>query len=85
MNAKGHFRWVICALLFFACVVNYMDRQVLGLLKPDLSRTFHWSEADYACGMTAGRTRWFCVPTAKRQSSWKALPMPAILLAVAAR
>ena len=32
MNAKGHFRWVICALPFFACVVNYMDRQVLGLL-----------------------------------------------------
>jgi ACS family hexuronate transporter-like MFS transporter len=42
------FRWVICALLFFACTVNYMDRQVLGLLKPDLSRTFNWSETDYS-------------------------------------
>jgi ACS family hexuronate transporter-like MFS transporter len=41
------FRWVICALLFFACVVNYMDRQVLGLLKPKLTEIFHWSEKDY--------------------------------------
>jgi ACS family hexuronate transporter-like MFS transporter len=38
------YRWVVCALLFFVCTVNYMDRQVLGLLKPDLSRTFGWSE-----------------------------------------
>lgn len=43
----GRFRWVICALLFFACVVNYMDRQVLGLLKPDLMRIFGWSETDF--------------------------------------
>jgi ACS family hexuronate transporter-like MFS transporter len=42
------FRWVICALLFFVCTVNYMDRQVLGLLKPDLSRTFGWTEDEYA-------------------------------------
>jgi len=48
MNRTGKYRWVICALLFFACTVNYMDRQVLGLLKPDLSRTFHWSETDYS-------------------------------------
>ncbi len=32
MNRLGKFRWVICALLFFACVVNYMDRQILGVL-----------------------------------------------------
>jgi len=38
---------VICALLFFACVVNYMDRQVLGLLKPDLMKIFGWSETDF--------------------------------------
>ncbi len=48
MKQIGRFRWFICALLFFACVVNYMDRQVLGLLKPDLSRTYGWSETDYA-------------------------------------
>src|SRR4051794_18337308 len=43
----GRFRWVICALLFFACMVNYMDRQVLGLLKPDLSKIFGWDEKDF--------------------------------------
>lgn len=48
MNGAGKFRWVICALLFFACTVNYMDRQVLGLLKPVLSRKFAWQETDYS-------------------------------------
>jgi ACS family hexuronate transporter-like MFS transporter len=43
----GKFRWVICALLFFACMINYMDRQVLGLLKPELMKIFHWSERDF--------------------------------------
>lgn len=47
MNRPGKFRWVICALLFFACVINYMDRQVLGLLKPDLMRILNWTEKDY--------------------------------------
>jgi ACS family hexuronate transporter-like MFS transporter len=45
---RGNFRWVICALLFTAALVNYMDRQVLGLLKPILSDKFHWSEEAYA-------------------------------------
>lgn len=40
-------RWVICALLFFATTINYVDRQVIGLLKPTLSAEFGWSEADY--------------------------------------
>lgn len=48
MNDSGKFRWAICALLFFACTVNYMDRQVLGLLKPVLSAKFNWSETDYS-------------------------------------
>jgi ACS family hexuronate transporter-like MFS transporter len=48
MKTMTKYRWVICGLLFFACTVNYMDRQVLGLLKPDLSKTFGWSETDYA-------------------------------------
>jgi ACS family hexuronate transporter-like MFS transporter len=47
MNRVGKFRWVICALLFSACLVNYMDRQVLGLLKPQLSKMFQWTETDY--------------------------------------
>lgn len=43
----GHFRWVICALLFFAATVNYIDRQVLSILKPTLEHEFGWSETDY--------------------------------------
>ena len=43
----GHFRWVICGLLFFATTINYIDRQVLGILAPDLQREVGWSELDY--------------------------------------
>ena len=42
------YRWTIVALLFGATTVNYIDRQVLGILAPTLTREFHWSEADYA-------------------------------------
>jgi ACS family hexuronate transporter-like MFS transporter len=42
-----HLRWYICGLLFLATTINYVDRQVLGLLKPVISRELHWSEADY--------------------------------------
>lgn len=44
----GKYRWTICALLFFATTVNYLDRQVLSLLAPELSREFGWSNTDYA-------------------------------------
>ncbi|MGY2169163.1 MFS transporter [Pseudomonas gingeri] len=44
----GRYRWTICALLFFATTINYLDRQVLSLLAPDLSRQFGWSNTDYA-------------------------------------
>ena len=44
----GNYRWVICALLFFATTINYIDRQILGLLKPTLETEFNWSESDYA-------------------------------------
>lgn len=43
----GNYRWVVCALLFFATTINYIDRQVIGLLKPTLEKEFHWTEADY--------------------------------------
>jgi len=46
-RAGGNFRWVICALLFFATTINYMDRQVLGLLAPLLQKTFGWTEIQY--------------------------------------
>ena len=44
----GSVRWIICALLFFAATVNYIDRQVIGLLKPTLQQQFGWTEIDYA-------------------------------------
>jgi ACS family hexuronate transporter-like MFS transporter len=44
----GKYRWTICALLFFATTVNYLDRQVLSLLKPRLEEIFGWSNTDYA-------------------------------------
>lgn len=44
----GKYRWTICALLFFATTVNYLDRQVLSLLKPVLEDEFGWSNSQYA-------------------------------------
>jgi len=41
-------RWTICALVFFATTINYLDRAVISLLKSDLETTFNWSENDYA-------------------------------------
>lgn len=46
-SPTGHARWLICALLFFAASVNYMDRQVIGLLKPTLQAHFGWTEIGY--------------------------------------
>ncbi|MBP3440032.1 MAG: MFS transporter [Tidjanibacter sp.] len=45
---KTNYRWVICAMLFFATTVNYLDRQVLSLTFEDFIRPeFHWSDSDY--------------------------------------
>lgn len=43
----GSYRWRIVVLLFFATTINYIDRQVLGILAPQLQQQFGWSEADY--------------------------------------
>jgi ACS family hexuronate transporter-like MFS transporter len=43
----GRLRWSICALLFFATTINYIDRQVLGILSKDLQVALHWNEIDY--------------------------------------
>jgi len=43
----GHYRWVICALLFFATTINYIDRQVLGILASPLQKELGWSESQY--------------------------------------
>lgn len=40
----GWHRWMICALLLFAAIINYIDRQVIGILKPTLVDTFGWSD-----------------------------------------
>jgi ACS family hexuronate transporter-like MFS transporter len=44
----GSYRWRICALLFFATTINYIDRQVLGLLKPTLEQELGWTEIQYS-------------------------------------
>ncbi len=44
----GKYRWTICALLFFATTINYLDRQVLSLLKPLLEDKFGWTNSQYA-------------------------------------
>jgi len=44
----GRARWLICGLLFFAASVNYMDRQVIGLLKPTLQAQLGWTEVGYS-------------------------------------
>src|SRR5215217_4932224 len=51
----GRYRWVICALLFFATTINYIDRQVLGILATDenFKATIGWNEAEYGFVNTA--------------------------------
>lgn len=44
----GNYRWVIVALLFTATTINYLDRQIIGLLKPTLEKEFNWTETDFA-------------------------------------
>jgi ACS family hexuronate transporter-like MFS transporter len=47
-SRSGYLRWLICALLFLAATINYVDRQVIGILKTTLQHDFGWSEVDYA-------------------------------------
>ncbi|MFZ9300663.1 MAG: MFS transporter [Chitinophagaceae bacterium] len=44
----GNYRWTICALVFFATTINYLDRTVISLLKPSLEKEFAWTETDYS-------------------------------------
>jgi ACS family hexuronate transporter-like MFS transporter len=43
----GRYRWTVCALLFFATTINYMDRQILSLLKPILDNELHWTNEQF--------------------------------------
>lgn len=53
------YRWTICALLFAATTLNYVDRQVLGVLGPTLQRDLHWTESQYGDVVS-----WFSLPYA---------------------
>ena len=46
--ATGRYRWTICAMMFFATTINYMDRQMLGLLAPLLQKDIGWTQVQYA-------------------------------------
>ncbi len=43
----SNYRWVVCALLFFATTINYLDRQILALLKPILDEQLHWTNEQF--------------------------------------
>src|SRR4030042_6719009 len=47
-NKIGNYRWTVCALIFFATTVNYIDRQVIGILKPLLESDLGIGEKDYS-------------------------------------
>lgn len=59
-------RWGICALLFFGTTINYVDRQVLSILKPVLQGEFQWKEADYAWIVVAFQLAYAMMPLTGR-------------------
>jgi ACS family hexuronate transporter-like MFS transporter len=52
-SRPGHFRWTVCGLLFAASTINYIDRQVFGILAPHLQKVTGWSEVQYGYIVTA--------------------------------
>src|SRR5512143_1639490 len=46
-GVMGNYRWVVCALLFFATTVNYIDRQILSLLKEILDQQIGWTNEQF--------------------------------------
>lgn len=52
-SITGNYRWRIVVLLFFATTINYIDRQVIGILKPFIAEDLNWSEDDYGYIVTA--------------------------------
>ncbi|MEX1238686.1 MAG: MFS transporter, partial [Cyclobacteriaceae bacterium] len=47
VSAVGKYRWTICALLFAATTINYIDRQILSLIKPILDDELNWSNEEF--------------------------------------
>ncbi len=70
-QAQSSLRWTVCGLLFFATTVNYIDRQVLGILKPVLARELGWSESDYGWVVFAFQLAYgLMMPIAGRMLDW---------------
>ncbi len=68
------FRWHICGLLFYATTVNYMDRMVLGILKPVISHDLHWTETQYGLINSAFQLGYaLMMPLAGRLVDWLGL------------
>ena len=70
-EGRTHYRWVICGLLFFATTINYVDRQVFGILGPDLTREFRWTETHFSFIVSAFTVAYavsYCV--AGRMMDW---------------
>ncbi len=68
---RANLRWTICGLLFFATTVNYIDRQVLGILKPALQRELGWHESDYSWVVFAFQCAYaVMMPVAGRIIDW---------------
>ncbi|CAZ94260.1 MFS transporter [Zobellia galactanivorans] len=53
MKGKQGVRWKILTMIFFATTINYIDRQIIGILKPFIADDLNWSEADYGYIVTA--------------------------------
>ena len=67
-------RWYICGLLFYATTVNYMDRMVVGILKPTITHDLHWSESNYAQITTCFQLGYaIMMPLAGRLVDWLGL------------
>lgn len=65
------FRWYICGLLFFATTINYIDRQVIGLLKPVLEKEMGWKESEYGWIVFAFQAAYaVMMPLAGRLIDW---------------
>ena len=68
---RPHFRWYVCGLLFFATTINYVDRQVLALLKPVLEKELGWREAEYGWIVFAFQLAYaVTMPVAGRLIDW---------------
>jgi ACS family hexuronate transporter-like MFS transporter len=84
LRTIANFRWYICGLLFYATTVNYMDRMVMGILKPTITHDLHWTESDYARVTTAFQLGYaIMMPIAGRLIDWLGLrlgyPLAALL------